>query len=164
MVNEQKDGMMRLIETLHGSGLKVTPPRLAVLEVLFDAKVPLRIKDIALRLKRRHHDSDMVTIYRTIEAFRTSHAVRRLDFEEDCAYYELLDPARDRHYMICTHCRRRLDVEGCMIGKILPAILARIPECAEITHHSVKYFGICKRCAKKEKGTAKGSQTSRSKK
>jgi Fur family ferric uptake transcriptional regulator len=155
--HEQKNNTSHLSSLLHDAGLKATLHRVAVLDVLIGAKAPLRIKDIGDRLSRRRHESDMVTIYRTIEAFRAAHVVRRLDFEEDAAYYELLDPTRDHHYMICTSCRRRLDVEGCMIGKILPEILARIPECALITRHSVEFFGLCKHCAEKEE---KGKTTS----
>lgn len=52
---------------LRAAGLRVTQPRLAILEVLHGATVPMTIEAIHESLARA--DCDLVTVYRCIEAF-----------------------------------------------------------------------------------------------
>lgn len=135
---------------LHGVGLKSTGSRAQILSVLSRAKTPMRIKDIAAILSKTHADIDTVTIYRTMQMFSRLEMVRRVDFGEDAAYYELNDIDKDYHYISCLRCKRRESIDHCFYKGNKARIKAQAPQFSTITHHSLVFFGICKKCAGKK--------------
>lgn len=134
---------------LHSARLKRTDPRVRVLEILTRAKEPLRVKDIAHRLKGRRPKVDLVTIYRTIETLRGCEIVRSVHFGEDAAYYEL--NTSDHHHITCTSCGTRQTVEGCLMKGREKVLLRMAPDFAKISRHSLEYYGLCRRCAAKKR-------------
>ena len=81
---------------LAAQGLKLTPVRLAVLEVLGDASRALRAQEIlaAIRARRR---VNKVTIYRILEDFSRRGIVRRLSLQGRVNHYELACEHRPPH-------------------------------------------------------------------
>ena len=136
--------------TLRKSGLKSTIPRTLVLEVLFRANTPLRIKDVCSRLSKKKSAIDLVTVYRTIEIFCLKGIVRRVDFGEDAAYYEYND-GKDNHHISCIICKRRSKIDGCFFPEVESRLKAKIPEFDSILRHSIEFFGMCKKCSKKSR-------------
>lgn len=126
------------------AGLKVTVPRVDILELFERAGRPLRAKDATEKLK----GSDMVTVYRTIETFVEAGLLNRMDFGEDAAYYEISHPGEDHHHVTCTTCHKRVDIKGCVPG-VMEKVQKEAKGFSRITRHSIEFFGLCNTCAKK---------------
>ncbi len=135
--------------SLRKVGLKSTLPRLSVLRVLSRLRLPLRIKDLHTRLKKAKSEIDMVTIYRTIETLTVKNMVRRVDFGEGAAYYEW-NNGEDSHHMSCVDCKKRETVRNCFFSEFEARVLSKVPTFKLISRHSIEYFGLCKKCAKKK--------------
>jgi Fur family ferric uptake transcriptional regulator len=136
-------------QLIRESGLKATGSRSRILRVLSNAKKPLRIKDIYERAQNPEEEMNMVTIYRTIETFAKKGLVRRVDFGEDAAYYEIHDSKHHHHYITCTKCKRHDCVDTCAYNNSEPDIQSKLPNYDTVSYHSVGYFGVCTACTEK---------------
>lgn len=137
-------------EIIRGAGLKSTGARGKILKILGNAKKPMRVKDIFEHLLEIDEDANMVTVYRTIDTFLQKGIVHRVHFGEDATYYELHDDEHHKHYISCTACKRRDEIDACFYNDIENHVKDKMPTYNTITHHSVELFGICKAC--KESG------------
>jgi len=78
-------------EDLKSAGLKVTLPRLKILEVLENSpNHHLSVEDIYRVLIEHHEEVGIATIYRVLSQFEESGIVHKLNFENNQAVYELM--------------------------------------------------------------------------
>ena len=92
-MNEESD--------LKKAGLKVTLPRLRILELLEDKKeMHLSAEDIYKKLLEAGEDVGLATVYRVLTQFEQAGIVVKNNFEEGRAVYEL---HHDQHHdhMVC---------------------------------------------------------------
>ena len=92
-MNEESD--------LKKAGLKVTLPRLMILELLEDKKeMHLSAEDIYKKLLEAGEDVGLATVYRVLTQFEQAGIVVKNNFEEGRAVYEL---HQDQHHdhMVC---------------------------------------------------------------
>ncbi len=130
--------------TLTTAGLKVTPARLLVLEVLTNTEKPLSIQDIQKKLGKK--SADQATVYRTIEIFKKNGIVRQVNFEHDHAHFEL-NTNSHHHHIICQNCGKVVDISNCNITSLEKEILKK-SGFKSIQKHSLEFFGTCNRCKK----------------
>lgn len=131
--------------TLHRSGYKATPARLAILAVFKKAKKPLSARQVVEALPE---GTDQVTVYRTFRSLREKGIIRQIDLRHNHAHYELADIA-DHHHLICVRCGRIEDVHHCEIDDIQKRILRGSKHFGEIKTHTLELFGVCNACIKK---------------
>ena len=131
-------------ETLHRSGYKATPARLAILDIFKKSKRPLSAQEIIDELPG---DIDQATIYRTFTALKTKGIIHQIDLRHNHAHYELTDIA-EHHHLICLHCGRVEDVQHCNIGEIQATVLRASKHFSEIKQHTLEFYGMCRVCAR----------------
>ena len=129
---------------LKTGGLKITPARLQMLDLLKHAKKPLSIKEIAKALGK--NGVDPVTLYRNIESLQNLGLVKQINLKNRQSYYELA-AGKHHHHIVCTGCGRLSDVEVPEI-KLNKSFLIR-HGFVKLADHSLEFFGLCKPCAKK---------------
>lgn len=126
-------------------GLKVTPERLSILDVLGRVKTPLSVKDLKEKLKSTN--IDQATIYRNMESLTKSGVIRLVNFQHDHNHYELANEGH-HHHLICEGCGKVVDVSKCDTSKIEQEV-KKLGKFATINSHALEFFGLCKSCAKK---------------
>lgn len=131
---------------LHETGLKATPARIAILEVLDSAKYPLSPAKILKQMGRT--DIDQATVYRTLNSLRVAGKVRQIDLEHGHAHFEM-SGRPEHHHIVCTNCGKVSDFEGCVTDAMISDALRQAKDFASIDHHALELFGLCKSCAKK---------------
>ncbi len=99
-----KDGS--LVETLlRGAGLRRTPVRGGVLELLEKAGRPLGAVDL---LEKLPPHTDAVTVYRTLNTFTQKHIIHRVRGEDRIWRYALGNPAPSKQHQhphfVCEMC------------------------------------------------------------
>ncbi len=97
-----------------GAGLRLTLPRLAILEVLMKTAEHLSAEDIYLVLRRDYPNEaiGLTTVYRTLEVLVQMGIVYKFDFGDGRARYELAEgphALRHHHHLVCTGCGRIID-------------------------------------------------------
>jgi len=132
-----------LLDQLRKTGLKVTESRKKILQVLNDKYGPLTPDEIYQSV--RPADLDRVTIYRCLAAFEEVNLVRRSDFGDGIARYELQLGAHHHHHVICRKCKSIRHLDDCFLHKIEEQILST--GFSQLTHN-LEFFGICPNCQK----------------
>ena len=91
---------------LKGSGLKVTVPRLKVLDLFQHSRERhLTAEDVYRRLLEEHSDIGLATVYRVLTQFEQAGLLVRHHFEGGKAVYELNEGAHHDH-LVCLQCGR----------------------------------------------------------
>jgi len=135
---------------LRKAGLKVTVPRLKILEIL--ANSPVRHKsaeDIYKLLLQSNEDIGLATVYRVLTQFEAAGLVSRHHFENGMAVFELNEGVHHDHIVCldCGHVQEFID-EG--IEERQQAVAAK--QGFAIQDHSLILYGHCKRsdCANRK--------------
>jgi Fur family transcriptional regulator, ferric uptake regulator len=134
----------RIYTLLKEAGYRLTSPRRAVAHVLLSALTPLSIEEIHGCLGSRA--INRVSIYRTIQLLCDLGVVRRLQFQEGFARYELADTfGSHHHHFVCNLCGKVEDIDACPLAATEQAIIHRTH--SRITSHSLEFYGVCGACA-----------------
>lgn len=123
---------------------KVTAPRQAILDVLRLQRRPLSNKEIFAALPRG--TGDLATVYRCLHLLERLGMVKRFDFGDGVARFELLREGDDghHHHLICRRCAVVVELEECF-GAEVERSLAAASGFTQITH-TLEFFGLCPRC------------------
>jgi Fur family transcriptional regulator, ferric uptake regulator len=134
----------RLAGQLREQSRKVTGPRRAILEFLSVQKHPISIR----RIHELMSDSscDLATVYRSMKMLDRLGMVKRFDFGDGVARYELNRHADGghHHHLICTGCSKVVEIDECFPSALEEKIAAG-NGFARITH-KLEFFGVCPQC------------------
>jgi Fur family ferric uptake transcriptional regulator len=135
-----------LAARLRRNSRKVTGARQEILEVLRKEGHPMSIKEIFESL--REGQCDLATVYRSVHLLENMAMVKRFDFGDGTARFELLREGDDghHHHLVCTRCSEVIEIEECFTHELEQKIAAR-SGFKEVTH-KLEFFGICPDCQK----------------
>ena len=136
--------MSALTNQLRGQSRKITGPRAAILEILRAHPHPLTNKEIFSELPKG--DCDLATIYRSMHLLEKMGMVKRFDFGDGAARFELVGENDDghHHHLVCTNCSKVVEIEECFPEKIEKKIAAKNK--FKAVTHKLEFFGICPEC------------------
>lgn len=131
---------------------RVTGPRQAILEVLEEARGPISNRQLFERLPKGA--GDLATIYRSMHLLERIGLVKRFDFGDGVARYELLREGDDghHHHLICTRCADVVEIEECFPRKWEERIALR--NGFKAVTHKLEFFGVCPDCQKEREQTS----------
>ena len=141
---QRRQKMSALTGRLRGQARKITGPRQAILEILRRQHHPLTNKEILAALPKGH--CDLATIYRSMHLLEEMGLVKRFDFGDGAARFEMIGENDDghHHHLICRRCTGVVEIQDCLLREIE----TRIAQANGFTHvtHNLEFFGICPRC------------------
>jgi len=132
---------------LKDAGLKITMPRLKILEILeTHADQHFSVEDIYKLLLQENEEIGIATIYRVLTQCEQAGLVKRLQFEEGPAVFEL---SRDDHHdhFVCTGCGMVEEFHDSIIEQRQREIAAKAGY--EMEDHNMVLYGLCAKCRKK---------------
>ncbi len=119
-------------------GLKVTQPRIRILELLEDAgHKHLTADDIYRVLIQAGEDLGLATVYRVLNQFEAAGLVVKHNFEGGQAYYEL-DSGDHHDHMVCVETGKVTEFVNEKIEKLQAEIVAK--HGYEIVDHSLVLY------------------------
>ena len=134
-------------DELRKAGLKVTVPRIKILEIFESApERHLSAEEIYTMLKESDEQVGLATVYRVLTQFEVAGILRRHNFESGHAVYEL-DRGEHHDHLVCLKCglvREFLDDE---IERRQATIAAN--EGFVISDHNLTLYGACSACQQK---------------
>ena len=131
-------------EDLKSAGLKVTLPRLKILEVLEKSfNHHLTVEDIYRVLIEQNKEINVATIYRVLSQFEESGIVNKLNFENNQAVYELSNVEHHDH-LVCVKCNTIVEFQDDVIERHQLQIAKKYG--FQLTDHSLYLYGLCKTC------------------
>jgi Fur family ferric uptake transcriptional regulator len=134
-------------EDLKSAGLKVTLPRIKVLEVFHTAKTRhLSAEDVYHQLAGRHADIGLATVYRVLTQLEEAGMLARNTFNAGKAVYEL-NEGRHHDHLICVGCGRTDEFIDPTIEKRQKAVAESFGY--QLKDHHMALYGYCPACAGK---------------
>lgn len=131
-------------QQLKDAGLKITLPRLKVLQILEQSRNHhLSAEGVYKALLETGEDVGLATVYRVLTQFEAAGLVSRHNFEGGYSVFELSQGEHHDH-LVCVKCGR---VEE-FIDEIIEQRQKVIAESAnfKMTDHALNIYGICPQC------------------
>jgi len=114
---------------------KITTQREEISDWIINHKKVFCVQDIISDCK----GIDRVSIYRTIELFGTLDILHPVFQKNGEQYYELHEPKKHHHHIVCDGCQKTTCVPCTVSKKIIIKGFKKI-------HHVVSFRGLCKKC------------------
>lgn len=125
-------------EELKNAGLKVTHPRVKILQVLEHADEPhMSAEDVYKKLLSSGEDVGIATVYRVLTQFETAGLVVRHSFDNGPAVYEM-DRGEHHDHMVCTQTGRVIEFHNDEIESIQTRLAAE--QGYDIVGHSLVLY------------------------
>lgn len=136
--------MSGIRDDLKNAGLKITGPRVLVLEHLENSRDRhLSAEDIWTALKEQGADASLATVYRVLTQFEAAGLVQRHTFEGNTSVFELADDDHHDH-MVCTKCGSVTEYVDEVIEQRQHEIAAKYG--FEVSDHVHVIYGLCANC------------------
>lgn len=133
-------------QDLRKAGLKVTLPRLKVLEILESSELRhMSAEDVYKALLDMGEEIGLATVYRVLTQFEGAGLVSRLSIDGGHAVFELENGSHHDH-LLCVRCNRIEEFLDEVIEQRQKDIAAE--KGFEMTDHSLYIYGICRLCQK----------------
>lgn len=126
---------------LQQANLQVTPARVAAMQLFESHDKPLDSQHVVDHLQK-DLGIDRVTVFRILNAFLEKGLIRKLEFGEGKARYEL--NASEHHHLVCQNCGTIEDISDCNIAQLEKDIKKK--KGFLVKTHSLEFFGLCKDC------------------
>jgi Fur family ferric uptake transcriptional regulator len=130
-------------ELLRSRGLRVTRPRLAVLEVLDDNHGHLDVEQITTKVRTRLDSVSVQAVYDVLGALSRAGLARRIEPAGSPARFERR-AGDNHHHIVCRGCGEIADVD-CAVGEA-PCLDPSQAHGYELDEAEVTFWGLCPGC------------------
>jgi Fur family ferric uptake transcriptional regulator len=135
-------------DALRAAELRVTGPRLAILELLRASSIHPTVEDLYARLRPAHPSLSLSTVYKTLEALEAAGLCRRVKGEAGTLRVD--GTTHPHHHAVCRGCSALFDVPPEAFSTPPPP--TRLPGGLSVKGVHVEFDVLCPRCAKGPKG------------
>ena len=129
---------------LKSAGLRITQPRVAILDALIRRNAPASIEQLHRDLA--NDACDLVTVYRCLAVFEELGLVRRCFFHNGAGLYEINLDDSHHYHIVCKTCGKVERIDASLTDTTERMLRERGYD--QVTH-LVEFFGICPECRKK---------------
>jgi len=131
---------------LRNAGLKVTLPRMKILQILEQApNRHMSAEDVYKMLMEQGDDVGLATVYRVLTQFEQAGLVLRHHFEGGHSVFELDEQGHHDH-LVCLRCNKVIEFVDEVIEQRQKAVAEKHK--MTLTDHSLYLYGICEKCSK----------------
>ena len=133
----------QMLGKLKSLDFRITPQRLAVLQILAASEEHPTAEQIFEKVKVEFPTTSLATIYKTIALLKGLNEVLELGFPDGSNRYDGNKPFPHPH-VICTRCRKIMDPELISLDELKDEISKKTG--FRIQHHRLDFFGVCQEC------------------
>jgi Fur family ferric uptake transcriptional regulator len=137
-------------QDIRNAGLKVTLPRIKILEMLENrgnAERHLTAEEVYKSLITEGEEIGLATVYRVLTQFEAAGLVKRHHFEGANSVFEL-NRGEHHDHMVCVQCGRVEEFKDETIEQRQQEIARN--KHFQLTEHSLCLYGVCVECQKKQ--------------
>ncbi|MEW6570886.1 MAG: Fur family transcriptional regulator [Nitrospirota bacterium] len=130
--------------------LKVTPKRVAILDILMKETIYLSPEEIWERMKMRFNKIGLPTVYRNLEELVEGNVIWKISHPNRNLYYFFCRNRSHHHHFICLSCRNVEDINLCRLRELEKLVKEELK--GKVVSHILQVNGLCSRCKKNKKG------------
>lgn len=134
------------ISRLKTAGLRVTGPRLAILEALEVSRSHPTAEMVYEELSPRHPSMSLSTVYATFDVLLGAGLIRRV--ASHAGKLRVDGTTQDHDHAICRACGEVFDVARDVIDR--PRVPEELPQDLKVVHLHLEYEVLCRTCSEKE--------------
>jgi Fur family ferric uptake transcriptional regulator len=135
---------MSCIATFKRKGLKLTPQRKLILDIIHNEE-PLTAETIISHVQARMPGVHKSTIYRTLEILEEAGSVYKSPLGNQFIYHH--PEEGHHHHLVCTKCGKSIDCEDDVFAPVEKSIGAKYGFRVDFKH--VVMSGLCEECRQK---------------
>lgn len=139
----------KLLELLRERGLRLTPQRLFILSAIAEGEGHLGVDEVYRRVQDSYPYIDIATVYRTIHLLKRMGLVTEVGIG-DRLHYELTDPDRRHHHLVCSSCENAFDLDPAYVAEFRQNLSTRYN--FEPDFENLTVTGICADCKRRGLG------------
>ncbi len=144
--DEQAHGRLEtMLSKLKSRNFRLTPQRLAVLEILALSENHPSAEQVYVQVRRRFPTTSLATIYKTLALLKDLGEILELGFADAGARYDGAKPFPHPH-IICVKCKKIMDPQLAGLDDIRAEIVDKTG--FRIISHRLDFFGVCEECQK----------------
>lgn len=129
--------------------LKITPKRLAILDILSKEPIFMSPEEIWKKMRSRFKKIGLPTVYRNLEELAEGNIITKINHPNRHLYYYLCANESPHHHFICLSCHKVEDINFCLLNKLEVEVTKTIR--GIILSHILQVNGLCKECSKEKK-------------
>ena len=134
-------------QELKDAGLKITLPRIKILQILENAEIHhVSAEDVYKLLLANGEEIGLATVYRVLTQFEQAGLVVRHNFEGGHSVFELASEKHHDH-IVCVRCGKVEEFNDVEIERRQEKVARSMGY--ELTDHHLNMYGLCPECAKK---------------
>ena len=128
-------------QELKDAGLKITLPRVKILEILESSEVHhVSAEDVYKLLLQNGEEVGLATVYRVLTQFEQAELVVRHNFEGGHSVFEL-SPDKHHDHIVCIRCGRVEEFADDEIEQLQKKVADKLG--FELTDHNLNMYGLC---------------------
>ena len=133
---------MSCLETLKDKGLKLTPQRRLIVDIIHDARSHLTAEDIIARVQKTMPGVNKSTIYRTLDLLENSGCVLKSESDDRFIYHHAEEG--HHHHLICSRCGRTQECSETVFMPVEKTLSAKYGFQVDFKH--IVISGLCQSC------------------
>jgi Fur family ferric uptake transcriptional regulator len=133
---------------LERRGLRATAQRSLILGVFLKTERHLTAEELYRLVSRKDLSVGQATVYRALRLLVDSGIAREVDFGDGTARYEHGFGHAHHDHLICTRCRKSIEVMDERIEKLQERLAAE--HGFTLTGHTMDLFGLCRKCRERK--------------
>jgi len=140
---------MSCITTLKEKGLKITPQRILIADVLHDGKGQYTAAEIIEHVQSKMPGVNKSTIYRTLDILEQAGCVYKSELDHEVVYHH--DDHGHHHHLKCVQCGQVVDCDETLLAPLEDSVQKKYKFRVDFKHLVID--GICRDCLNKNKPT-----------
>jgi len=138
----------RYVQALKAAGMKATPKRLAILDMLDGESAYASPEELWKRLRERFDRLGLPTVYRNLEELAASGVISKVIHPNRQLYYYFCRNREHHHHFVCLSCKRVEDIPSCGIEALEREVAQK--NGGKVLSHILQLNGLCGGCSKEE--------------
>jgi Fur family ferric uptake transcriptional regulator len=135
---------------LQQQGYRLTPQRLAVLEVIKTGPGHMSVNDVLAGVQAQYPSLTVSTVYRILQWLKGVNLVAETDLGGGGHVYEYIAD-HHHHHLVCVRCQRVIDLPQSFLDPVSATLREQYGFVPCLEH--IGLFGICPECQDHEQGT-----------
>ncbi|MDD2320686.1 MAG: transcriptional repressor [Geobacteraceae bacterium] len=144
-VTPKEERLAQILAKIKGRDFRLTPQRLAILNILAASEDHPSVDDIYKEVRNRFPTTSIATVYKTIALLKELNEVLELGFPDGSNRYDGHRPYPHPH-AICTRCRKIMDPEISSVDELSEEMKKKTGY--SFSFHRLDFFGLCPECQK----------------
>ena len=136
---------MSCIATLKEKGLKLTPQRILITDIIHDARGHLTAGEIIANVRAKMPGVNKSTIYRTLDILEQAGCVYKSELDNEIIYHH--DDKGHHHHLKCTQCGKIVDCDEAILEPLHNSLVKKYGFSVDFKHMVIN--GICAECKNK---------------